>query len=376
MVLPRIVLSLSLFLPLAGCDAEDDPAPDVEEPARGGAGKADATGSCKAPSGDRCGDYSASGSCWCDSYCVLDGSCCGDVQTACPDVVAGPEVLIEGLDRPESAVFDPVSGTIFVTNLAHNILETDPLNPPEGRVGFVSRHYLEGDLHTERFAESFVSPKGIAIAKGVLYVADPKEVVAIDIESASRVASYTIEDVGLFNDVAPGPDGKIYATDTANPGLYDIDPYAPAVEAVSVIVRDERFEFPNGVTVVGQTAYVATTGLLPSEAGPGTPGRLFAVRLDTAEVREVEGVSGKWDGVVVLPDGTLVVNDFMDGTVHSVDATTGEKTKLLDSPIAFQMPPAGIADMNVNGSTLLLPSMFTNELWIYAAPVGTGEDGY
>lgn len=379
MTLPRLALSLSMSLPLPllgglGCDVEDGPVAEVDAPARGPLGKADSTGSCR--TADQCGGYNAAGSCWCDDYCVLDGSCCGDIEAVCPDVLDGPRVLVDELDHPESAVVDVSSGTIFVTNLAHNILETDPLNPPEGKVGFVSRHWLEGDLHTERFAEGFTSPKGIAIANRILYVADPKEVVAIDIKTAQRVASYTIEDVGLFNDVAPAADGTIYATDTANPGLYRIDPYAPAGEAVSVVVRDPRFEFPNGVTVAGQTAYVATTGLLPSEAGPGTPGRLFAVRLDTGDLREVEGVSGKWDGVVVLDDGTVVVNDFMDGTVHAVDPETGEKTKILDAPFAFQMPPAGIADMNVNGSTLLLPSMFTNELWIHAAVVSTGDQGY
>lgn len=375
MSLARLALSLSMAAPLVGtfgCDVEGGSVAQAPEADRGPLGKADATGSCRTEGADQCGGHSEAGNCWCDDFCVLDGSCCGDVQAVCPEVVDGPRVLVDDLDRPESVIVDSVTGTIFISNLAHGILDVDPLDPPEGRVGFISRHWLEGDMHTERFAEDFFSPKGMAIADRILYVADPFEVVAVDMETAQRVASYTVEDVGMFNDMATGPDGTVYVTDSANPALYRIDPHAPQGEALIEVARDPRFEFPNGVTVTGQTVYVATTGVLPSLTSKGTDGGLFAVRLDTGDVRELEGVSGRWDGVGVLDDGTVVVNDFIHGSVHAVDPDTGDFTKIMDSPaVKKRKHPAGIADLEVNGSTLMLPSMFTNELWIVAAAVST-----
>lgn len=373
MVLPRFILTLPAcsVLLVAACDPATTPdnAATPTADARGPLGKADLAGSCESADRDYCGGIS-DGTCWCDETCVVFGDCCADVGFVCSESAPEPEVLIDGLDAPESITYDAQSQTYFVTNLAHNILETDPLNPPEGNVGFVSRHHADGTLMTERWAEGFSSPKGLTVSNGIVYVADPKFVVALDIASGKEVARYGNEDVGLFNDVSPAADGTLYVTDTANPALYRLDPSPYADEALTVVARDDRFEFPNGVAVDGSIAYVATTGLLPSEAGPGTPGRVFAVDTKTGEVEAFEGVLGKWDGVVVLNDETLAVNDFMTGEVHVVDLRTGKSEKLLDSLIKFQMPPAGIADMGSAGSTLLLPSMFTNEIWAYAPDLG------
>ncbi len=365
---PALTVSV---LSVAACDAEVAPPTAAAE--RAPIGKADLVdGSCAAADGDYCGGPS-DGLCYCDVDCTAFGDCCADVVAVCETELV-PEVLFDGLDAPESIVFDPGSQTYFVTNLAHNILETDPLNPPEGNVGFVSQHRVDGSVIKERWAEGFASPKGIEVANGIVYIADPKAVVAIDIQSAKEVARYTSDEIGLFNDVAVADDGMLYATDTANPSLYRIDPSPYADEPLARIAKDDRFEFPNGVTVDGKVAFVATTGLLPSEAGPGTPGRLFKVSLKSGEVEEIEGIHGKWDGVVVLEPGVLAVNDFMTGEVHRVDLSTGKSEKLLDSVIEFETPPAGLADMNIAGSTLLIPSMFTNEIWAYAPEIG-GKSG-
>ena len=178
----------------------------------------------------------------------------------------------------------------------------------------MSRHAADGSLVQRRWATGFSSPKGVTVADGVVYIADPKFVVALDVATGDELARYTIADAGLFNDVAVADDGSIYVTDTANPGLLRIDPHAYGRPAMTVVARDDRFEFPNGVTPSLGTAYVATTGLLPSAMGPGTPGRLFTVDTKSGEGEEIEGVHGQWDGVVEI-GGIVVVNDFVSGEV-------------------------------------------------------------
>jgi outer membrane protein assembly factor BamB len=315
--------SASLFLavlPLLACDPDSEGGPDAE---RDPAGKGDAVGE---------------------------------------ETTEAPRVLIADLDAPESVVFDIETQTYFVSNLAHDILKTDPLHPPTDNVGFISQHALDGGVIERRFAEGFASPKGLAAGAGLLFVADPKHVIALDVHTGEEVARYTMRDVGLLNDVALTGSGTLYVTDTANPGLYAIDSGHGALTRMRVVARDDRFEFLNGVAVAEETVYVVSTGILPSESGAGTLGRLFEIDPHTGSVREIEGVRGRWDGVVVLDGGFLALDDFLTGEVHLVDRESEETTKLLDAPVQPMAPFIGIADMGADGSTLLIPSMFTNEV--------------
>jgi outer membrane protein assembly factor BamB len=283
---------------------------------------------------------------------------------------ADPRLLIADLDAPESVVFDPQTESYFVSNLAHDILETDPLHPPTGNVGFISRHDVDGTVIDRGWAEGFASPKGMAVSDGVLFVADPRHIVALDTRTGDELARYTLPEVGLFNDVAVADDGTVYVTDTANPGVYAIDAGSTRMR---VVARDSRFEFLNGVAVAGYTVFVASTGILPSESGPGTNGRLFAIDPRSGAVREIENVRGRWDGVAVLDEHHLALDDFMSGAIHLVDLVEETSTKIVEFPAKNGLPFSGVADMGSAGSMLLVPSMFTNEVWTYTPAVVSYE---
>lgn len=356
----RLVSSVALCA-LLGCDATT--APPEAIPPRAPLPPADLDSSrCATDDGDSCGGRST-GHCYCDDACVMHGDCCPDATSVCIGPREPTILIAEGLHAPESAVFDPETQAYFVSNLAYDILGTDPDQAPEQDLGYISKHAPDGRLLAARFASGLSSPKGLAIAGTVLYVADPTVILGFDTDTGQQVASHTAADVGLFNDIANAGDGTLYVTDTVNPGLYRLRPGGE----LEVVVRSTMFEFTNGVAAGEDAVYVATTGLLPSEAGPGTPGRVFAVDPQTGDVEPLGPTSGewggKWDGIVLLPSGWLVVNDFTSGEVHAIDPSTGETTKVSDSPVALLMPPAGIADMGIAGSNLLLPSMFTNQVF-------------
>lgn len=352
---------VALLATVSACDSVEPvgETPEVRTPI----GKADIlSGSCASRQVNYCGGQ-GDGACYCDESCTRYGDCCHDV-----DVCMGepePEVLIgEGLHAPESVAFDPQTKSYFVSNLAHNILETDPLNPPTETLGYLSRHAADGSVLDARFADGFVSPKGVAVSQGVVYVAEPTVIHSFDVESGEARGRYTVEGGLLFNDIAVAPDGALYVTDTGNPSVYRIDPYGKDDAAMTVVLRDERFEFLNGVTVVDDTLILATTGLFPSEMGPGTPGRLYTYDLRNERLEQLGELGGKWDGVVELPGGILAANDFMTGQVFAVDPWTGAGKKIADAPFELTpMVPAGLADMGLVGSTLVIPSMFTNEVY-------------
>ena len=97
--------SVLAFLLLASACSSEPPGasgPGTEPAERGPIGKADAAGSCKAPSGDRCGEQSAGGRCWCDASCSEYGDCCADAPAVCGVGATAPkldfDVLTTALD--------------------------------------------------------------------------------------------------------------------------------------------------------------------------------------------------------------------------------------------------------------------------------------
>ena len=280
---------------------------------------------------------------------------------SCSDDNGGPSALItEGLQWPESAIFDEATQTFFVSNLGHNILETDFLNPPRNGDGYVSRHHSDGTLLNRDFISGLDGPKGIAIARGILYVTDLDAIVAVELSTGEPIARYETEGVFGLNDIVADGD-SLFFTSTALNSVYRLSP--DSVPAISLVAHDPNFEFPNGIAVDSNSIFFASTGLFPSENSPGTLGEIFSIEKATGTVSTVGTISGKWDGVVSLCDGSLAVNEFSTGDITRIDPSTGRTELIQENFVESTLPLAGLADVNGNGCDLLIPSMFTHTIY-------------
>src|ERR1700753_4027392 len=118
-----------------------------------------------------------------------------------------------GLSTPESVLYDADNDRYLVSNIN---------GKPDAKDnnGFISVLSPDGTVSTLKWIEGgkdkvkLDAPKGSGIANGVLYVADISVVRQFDLKTGAPKGDIAIPGSTFLNDVAVGPDGKVYVTDT------------------------------------------------------------------------------------------------------------------------------------------------------------------
>ena len=216
---------------------------------------------------------------------------------------------IEGFAGPESVRYDPEQDVWFVGNM------DGPGGQRDGN-GFISRVSAEtGEVEALRFAQGtperpLHSPRGMYLAGDTLWVVDADGVHGFHRRTGASVAflDLTALQPGFLNDVALGPDGAVYVTDTGKSILYRI-----AGRDASVAVADTVLGRPNGITWDEARGVLVIVpfgeGFRMSTWRPG--GALEAFCPTWAP--------GKLDGVEPL-DGRLLVASQSDSSIVIMDA--------------------------------------------------------
>lgn len=213
---------------------------------------------------------------------------------------------VRGLSGPEAVRYDPEQDVYFVANWNGDANALDDN-------GFISRVHPDGTVDSLRFIAGgrggtvLHAPRGMWIAGDTLWAADVDAVRGFDRRSGAPLAtiSFADRDVGFLNDLAAGPDGALYLTDTGRNRIYRI-----AGGRVSVALADSALDRPNGIT---RDAAHERFIVVPIGGGHAIfawrPGE---TRLDTVG----SGTGGRYDGVEVLPDGSILVASQADSSVH------------------------------------------------------------
>lgn len=231
-------------------------------------------------------------------------------DTRAPELVAG----LDGFSGPESVRYDAAQDVYFVGNLNGASSAAD-------NNGFISRVSPDGRVEQLRFIAggtngvTLHAPRGMTITGDTLWVADVDAVRAFDRRSGAPLASVSFAgvDVGFLNDVAPGPDGAIYVTDTGRNRIYRI-----AGVTASIALGDSALNSPNGITWDGARGrmivvpYGGSRSLF--EWSPGS------TRLRVLAASET---GARYDGVEVRGDGSILVASQADSTIHLFRGTRG-----------------------------------------------------
>ncbi len=242
----------------------------------------------------------------------------------------GPEVVarIRGFDVPESVRCDD-GGTCYVSNVVG-----DPAD--EDGDAFLSRISTEGRRLEWRWAPDLVSgmlsldaPKGMAIVDGVLHIADITRICAVDLATTTALYPTAVHGAAFLNDLAAGPDGTIYATDTTTGQVFAWDRESDPVPLVEPGTLDQ----PNGILVREDSLWVTSFGA----------GELYDLDLEGRLLATFDMPAGRLDGLVLDRENRFLVSSWETSAVY-VGRPGDDWTLLADG-----LP--GPADLGYDGAT-------------------------
>jgi sugar lactone lactonase YvrE len=279
-----------------------------------------------------------------------------------PDSARAPRRLatVTGLSIPESARRDGNLDLVFVSNISGGGQAKD-------NDGFISRLLPDGTIDSLRFIAggrggvTLHAPRGMAIRRDTLWVADLDAVRAFSTRTGAPLATVDLAPLGalFLNDVAVGPDGTVYVTDTGfgtdsagrptHTGPDRIFRIAGGTPAVAL--ETPRLNRPNGITWDPASRRFLIAPLGDSTIVAWTPG-------DSTLTPVAKG-PGSFDGIEVRLEGFIVSS--LTGSVSLV------RNGVFHPVITGITRPADIG-WDPTRSRLYIPQLGENRLEIWELP--------
>lgn len=232
-----------------------------------------------------------------------------------------------GFRTPESVLYDEAADAYIVSNINGSPLDQDDN-------GFLSRLAPDGTVMALKWVDGAApdvtlnAPKGMAIKGDTLFVADIDALRLFHRVSGAALGSRMVPGATFLNDVAVGPDGTVYVTDSGlkaaaqgfapsgSDAIYRFDASGKPV----AVARDTALGRPNGILA-------DTTGLTVVTFGSG---EIFHLDVTSgAKTALPKPPRGGLDGVVRAADGSLLVSSWDGRAIYRLAA--GVWTVAVDS---------------------------------------------
>lgn len=253
---------------------------------------------------------------------------------------------LDGFTGPESVARDPATGTLYVSNFGK-----EPMNKDGD--GFISIISPQGAVTNLTWVGGLDAPKGMDIFGDKLFVADIDQLIEIDTASGQITNRYKADGAKFLNDVAAGPDGKIYISDTFDSAVYVLDD-----GKISLVARDPLLAGANGLLVHEGKLLVADLGDISGGFANIKPGAVVQIDLGTKAISPygAEGPVGVLDGIEPDGKGGVLLTDNPGGTVLSLQP--GGTAEVLATV------GAGAADLEVDPANglILVPVTPANKI--------------
>lgn len=211
--------------------------------------------------------------------------------------------ITEGIKTPESVLYDAPSNLIYVTNI-----DGDP-SAKDGN-GFISILDADGKINKLKWVTGLNAPKGQAIYKGNLFVADIDELVIIGIKEAKINHKIKVPNAKFLNDVTVADDGTVYVSDTQ-----DNKVYAYSNGKIELWKEDKLIKNPNGLWAEKGKLYIGTNQLLEAD-------------LKSKDIKVLVDKCGGIDGLEKTENGQFVYSNW-EGRIFITNGT--QSIKLLDT---------------------------------------------
>lgn len=224
---------------------------------------------------------------------------------------------VTGFGHVESVAYDPQEKVFYTGDFGPDLKPTDK----DGK-GFITKIGLDGKIIEKKFfppdGQTMNKPKGIWIKGSRLWVTDIDSVWEIDLKTkqSKRLelpGSQFANDPAILN-------GALYVSDNRGDQLFRVEPAdflkSKKAPKITVVFKDKGV-FPNGI-------YPGKGGdlLMVGFAGKDKPQGIYKL----APGKEPELISdkiGMLDGVYRLPDGDLLVTDWVTNSLFQWNEKTG-----------------------------------------------------
>ena len=259
------------------------------------------------------------------------------------------------LAHPESVISD--GKFLYVTNIGKAL---DP-GAKDGD-GFISKLSLDGKMIEPKLnATKLNAPKGTAIIRGMLYVADIDRVIGIEMATGKQLVEINLAPVtgsNFVNDLTTKDDFTLFASCTDVGKIAEVNVRTGDVRIIADV------KGANGITYDKATSRLYTCSFDFQNMKGGELG-VITWKNQVPGYEKLGDVHGAFDGLALLDDHTLIVSDWgaMDhpaGFVEKVDLKTKQATKL-DWPVI-----SGPADFYLNASEkkIFIPALVEGKLVI------------
>lgn len=260
-----------------------------------------------------------------------------------------PLWTLDGFKNPESVVYDAKRKVLYVSNV-------NGAPPDKDGNGFISRVGPDGKMLDAEWVQGLHAPKGLAISRDKLYVADIDSLIEIDLKTGAISKRHAAPQAKFLNDVAADQAGNIYVSDMMDNAIYRL-----AGGKFEVWLKDAGLKSPNGLYAEPGRLIAGAWGVMTDGFNTRVPGHLSVISLRDKKIASLGGGApvGNLDGVEADGHGAYYVTDWMAGKLMHIDATG--KAELL-----LQLDP-GSADLTYikRKRILIIPMMNTSRLLAY-----------
>lgn len=233
------------------------------------------------------------------------------------------------LKVPESVLFDRKARVLYVSNIDGDSGAKDG----KGSIGKVG---VDGKIIAGEWVTGLHAPKGMALYKNNLFVADVDAVVVIDTKKGIISKRIPVEGAVFLNDLSVNKQGVIFVTDSRTSKVHKIEN-----DVVSLFL--ENLKNPNGILVQGKEIYILNSGeVLKADRNGKIQKVAEGLESRTDGIEQVKGkdfIVSCWSGVVyyVKADGSSQqLLDTREQKINSADIGYDKKNRIVYVPTFFK----------------------------------------
>ncbi|MGZ8537995.1 MAG: ATP-binding protein [Flavisolibacter sp.] len=213
---------------------------------------------------------------------------------------------------PESVLPDTKKGILYVTLIDGGGWDVD------GKGG-IAKMDIDGKKYKSDWVVGMHAPKGMAIVKNKMYVADINQVFVIDIKKGKIDKKIAWDSALGLNDVTSDDKGIVYVSDSRTGKIWRIEKDVPTLYL-------DNLKGLNGLKAVGEDLYIGS-------------GKTFVKANSKKELTTIAEVTQGIDGIEPVGNGDFILTAWM-GYIWYVEA--GGKVETLLESHAQKMNTADI----------------------------------